>query len=195
MILVSTAKMLGISTWIRRVRNKIMNTLATVVAGNNLSVDWSGLKIIHPENMIISNNFSSGRNLWLESVNGIGKIEIGNNVNISDYVHIASLLSVKIGNGVLIGSKVLITDHSHGDVKKIIKEGIGSIPPNLRTIISKGPVVIEDNVWLGDGVCVIGSVNIGEGAVIGANAVIVKNVPAFTVWGGVPAKQIYPINN
>ena len=55
---------------------------------------------------------------------------------------------------------------------------------------SKGPVVIENDVWIGEGVCVMPGVRIGRGAVIGANAVVTQDVPANSVVGGVPAKLI-----
>ena len=64
--------------------------------------------------------------------------------------------------------------------------------PGERPVFSKGSVIIEDRVWLGDGVCVLPNVRIGEGAIVGANAVVLADVPAGTVWAGVPAKQVWP---
>ena len=57
-------------------------------------------------------------------------------------------------------------------------------------IVSKGPVVIGDNVWIGDKVTVLPGVTIGDGAVIAANAVVTKDVPAYSVVAGNPAKII-----
>ena len=55
---------------------------------------------------------------------------------------------------------------------------------------SKGVVIIEDNVWIGDQACIMPNVIIGKGAIIGANAVVTKNVIPYSVVGGNPAKII-----
>ena len=79
-----------------------------------------------------------------------------------------------------------ITDNSHG---KSDYESL-SIPPILRLLHSKGPVIIEDGVWIGDKVTILPGVRIGENSIIGANALVTKDVPANCVVGGVPAKLI-----
>ncbi|MDV8927384.1 CatB-related O-acetyltransferase [Leuconostoc mesenteroides] len=56
--------------------------------------------------------------------------------------------------------------------------------------ISKGPIIVEDDVWIGEGAYILSGVKIGQGAVIAAKSVITKNVPPYTVVGGVPAKKI-----
>jgi lipopolysaccharide O-acetyltransferase len=154
-------------------------------------IDWSDVKVMHPESIVIGDSFSAGRGLWLESVAGKGKLRIGERVNLSDYVHVGCASSVTIGNGVLIGSKVLITDHSHGETGANGARDMQT-PPNLRPIVSKGPVTIADNVWIGDGACILPNVTIGTGAIIGANAVVIRDVPAQSIWAGVPAKQVWP---
>lgn len=55
---------------------------------------------------------------------------------------------------------------------------------------SKGKVVIGNDVWIGYGVTILSGVNIGDGAVIGAKSLVVKNIPPYTIVGGVPAKII-----
>ena len=55
---------------------------------------------------------------------------------------------------------------------------------------SKGPVIIEDNVWIGEGVVILPNVRIGKSAIIGANSVVNADVPANAVIGGIPAKII-----
>ena len=111
-------------------------------------------------------------------------ITIGNNCAIGEFCHITSIRSISIGNGVLTGRRVTITDNSHG---KILLDDL-LIQPLKRKLHSNGPVVIEDNVWIGDKVSIMSGVQIGEGAVIAANAVVTKDVPAFAVVGGVPAR-------
>ena len=62
--------------------------------------------------------------------------------------------------------------------------------PLERPITSKGPVVIGNNVWIGDKATILPGVTIGDGAVIAANAVVTKDVPAYSVVGGNPARVI-----
>ena len=64
------------------------------------------------------------------------------------------------------------------------------MPANMRPMYSKGPVVIEDNVWIGEMVCILPNVRIGKGSIIGANAVVTKDVPANALVGGNPARVI-----
>lgn len=64
--------------------------------------------------------------------------------------------------------------------------GTGSYPGK----ISKGPISIGSDVWIGDNVIILSGVTIGDGAVIGAGSVVTKNIPAYTLAAGVPAKSI-----
>lgn len=110
----------------------------------------------------------------------------GDNVTMEYDCHIAAINRIEIGKNVLIASKVYISDHSHGGTTK----SDISLPPNDRPIISKGPVLIEDNVWLGENVVVLPNVRIGHSAIIGANSVVTKDIPACVLAAGSPAKII-----
>ena len=57
-------------------------------------------------------------------------------------------------------------------------------------LISKGKIHISKNVWIGEGACILAGVNIGQGAIIGANAVVTKDIPNFAIAVGVPARII-----
>jgi acetyltransferase-like isoleucine patch superfamily enzyme len=81
---------------------------------------------------------------------------------------------------------VFITDHYHGTTGA---DDL-AIPPLERKLFFKGPVVIEENVWIGEGVAIMPDVTIGKGSVIGANAVVTKSVPPLSVVAGAPAKVI-----
>ena len=69
------------------------------------------------------------------------------------------------------------------------------IIPYEREIVSKGKIVIGNNVWLGNNVCVMPGVTIGDGVVVGANSVVTKDVPPYCVAVGVPAKIIKDCRN
>lgn len=118
-------------------------------------------------------------------------IIIGNNCSIGEYVHITSINHIEIGSNVLMGRRVTISDNSHG--RNLSKDEI-QIPPNQRKIYSKGGVIIEDNVWIGDKATILAGVKIGYGAIIGANSVVTKDVPSYSVVGGNPAKILRIIN-
>ena len=111
-------------------------------------------------------------------------LEIGNHVNIGDDSNISCINKISIHDGVRLGRKVMINDNSHGnftieDLKK---------SPIDRCLISKGPIIIEKNVWIGEMAIILGNVHIGEGAIVAANAVVTKDVPPFSIATGVPAR-------
>lgn len=141
-------------------------------------------------------NFTSGFGCRIEAYPSSKEIEtcifIGDNVQINDYVHIGSIGSISIGNNVLMASKIYITDHNHGSYDDIISDHPMSIPHN-RIRISK-PVIIEDNVWLGESVCVLPGVTIGKGCVIGALSVVSKSIPPYSIAVGSPAKVVKKFN-
>jgi acetyltransferase-like isoleucine patch superfamily enzyme len=62
---------------------------------------------------------------------------------------------------------------------------------DYREALTKGAVLVEDDVWIGFGATVLSGVKIGRGAIIGACALVVKDVPPFTIVGGVPARAIH----
>lgn len=113
-------------------------------------------------------------------------ISIGNNVIVNFDCHIGAINKIIIGNNVLIGSRVLIIDHNHG---QIIKDELIT-PPFKRELFSKGPVIIKDNVWICEGVCILPNVTIGSNSIIAANSVVTMSVPDNCVVGGIPAKII-----
>jgi acetyltransferase-like isoleucine patch superfamily enzyme len=116
-------------------------------------------------------------------------ISIGDRVSINYDCHIGCVDQIIIGNDVLLASRVYISDHSHGapDFHDI------DTPPSLRNVFSKGPVIIEDGVWIGEGACVLPGVRIGRHAIVGANAVVTRDVPPYTIVGGCPARPIRTI--
>lgn len=117
-------------------------------------------------------------------------ITIGHNVCFNYRCHVGAINKIIIGNNVLIGSQVLITDHSHGELTK--EELL--ISPAKRKLYSKGPVIIGDDVWIGEGACILPNVTIGHNSVIGANSVVTHDIPPFSIVGGNPARIIRKYN-
>lgn len=114
------------------------------------------------------------------------KISIGNNCKLRAYFRISAYDSILMGNGILTGTNVFITDNSHGttDLAQL------SINPDCRPVYSKGPVEIGDNVWIGSNVCIMPNVKIGNGVIIGANSVVTHDIPPYSVAAGCPAHVI-----
>lgn len=143
----------------------------------------------------IGNGFTSGVGMRLDAFPIHGKVclEIGNNVEVNDYVHIGAINSVKIGNNVLIASKVFISDHNHGSYGlNNLHDSPLSIPKDRD--LSFSFVTIEDNVWLGEFVAVLPGVTIGKGSIIGSMSVVSRSIPAFSIAVGSPAKVIKKYN-
>jgi acetyltransferase-like isoleucine patch superfamily enzyme len=142
--------------------------------------------------MTIGENFGSLERLRLEcwdtfsGLKYVPNLVIGKNVAMNFNVHIGCIDSVIIGDNVLFGSNIFITDHQHGYIDK---RDLG-IAPAKRFLSTNGPVEIENNVWIGENVAIMPNVTIGEGSIIGANSVVTKSFPKNSVLAGVPAKLI-----
>ena len=162
---------------------------------SNFSVE-KGIVINNPQCVYFGKNIGIGENTFLGPVTEYmhiaynPKIVIGEGTWVGKNCSIAAINKVEIGKNVLFAGQVHITDHSHGyeDITK---------PMIVQTLISKGPVVIEDDCWLGFGSEILSGVHIGKHSVVAARAVVTKDVPAYSVVAGNPAKVIkkYDMDN
>jgi acetyltransferase-like isoleucine patch superfamily enzyme len=127
----------------------------------------------------VSNSFGK---LLCHSPNII-KIKIGNHVDIGNGTFISANNDIQIGNHVIMAPYVFITDHDHGifDVTKNLHQ---------QPITEGGSVIIKDNVFLGTKSSILKNVTIGQHSTIGANSVVVKDIPPFCIAAGNPAKII-----
>lgn len=165
---------------------------------------YPGIRIIrfpfdirNKKNIAIGEGFTTGRCCRLEVCGehtGAEKcLIIGKQVQINDFVHIAAYQKVSIGNHVLIASKVFITDINHGDFGDGNVYDI-SLPPVAQEL-SSAAVYIEDQVWIGESVCILPGVTIGRCSVIGALATVTKSIPPYSIAVGNPARVIKRYNH
>lgn len=90
--------------------------------------------------------------------------------------------SITIGNYVHTGTNVVMLGFNHGFYTRDI--------PTKQQDYMDAPIVIGDDVWIGTGAVILSGVTIGKGAIIAAGAVVNKDVPEYTIVGGVPAKVL-----
>ncbi len=95
----------------------------------------------------------------------------------------SSVGTVIIGRNVIIGDELIAISRNHefADTNKPIKE---------QGFQEDRPIIVDDNVWIGARVILLPGIHIGEGAVIGAGAVVTKDVCPYAIVGGNPAREI-----
>lgn len=114
------------------------------------------------------------------------EIKIGDGCRFGAWNHITAINRIEIGAGCVTGKWVTITDNSHGTTDY---EAL-RIPPAARPLYSKGQVRIGENVWIGDKATILPGVTIGAGSVVAANTIVTKDIPAYCVVAGNPARII-----
>lgn len=130
--------------------------------------------------IILRENVSIDRGVDMKSIGG--RIEIGRTTYIGPYVCLAGAGNITIGENCLIASHsgIYANNHLFSDLTQ---------PIMTQGTTTRG-IVIEDDCWLGTGVKVLDGVRIGRGSVIGAGAVVTKDIPPYSVAVGVPAKVV-----
>jgi len=129
-------------------------------------------------------NFRGGFSVGVGSVVSCsgGTVTIGNRVYIGRNCTIACHESIDIGQNAMIANGVSIYDHDHG----IEQNGIAYRDQPFKS----SPVFIGNGAWIGANAVILKGASIGAGSVVAAGAVVVKSIPEFELWGGVPAKFI-----
>ena len=145
-------------------KNFFYNMQLAIISGGSLSLG-SG------------NFFDKGSDLEIKS-----RFRVGSRNYFNKNVKIVCLDKIEIGDDCLFADSVHIYDHDHryDDISKPIST------QGYKT----SPVKIGNNVWLGAKVTVLKGVTIGDGAIVGANSVVTKDLPANSICGGIPAKVI-----
>lgn len=138
-----------------------------------LNINNSSIRLVLRKNSRIKRNVI---------IQGSGYFELGENSYIGSYSVVGVNKKIIIGKNVMISDNVSIRDTDH----KFDKINV----PMIFQGIDTDKIFIEDDVWIGHGVIITKGVKIGKGAIVAAGAVVTKDVPPYTVVGGVPAKII-----
>lgn len=115
---------------------------------------------------------------------------IGDDCEMGDMTHIVAHEKVQIGSHVLIASKCFISDTNHGRYHGDQQDSPDT-PPNQRKLVTE-PVIIGNNVWIGENAVILAGARIGDGCIIGANSVVTKVIePGSVVTGANVVKRRY----
>jgi len=153
-----------------------------------------GVKIEHPEYVSLGDCVHINDYCWLSIVDknsefsqsipdGEPELTIGSGTYIGRFGTLACVNRIIIGDDVLISDRVFIGDAEHGFL-------LTSVAIKDQKISSPGPVIIGDGTWVGIGVSILPNVKIGKNCVIGANSVVTRDIPDFSVAIGNPAKVV-----
>jgi acetyltransferase-like isoleucine patch superfamily enzyme len=175
--------------FVQRIRNRLSILYYQKIAKKKFNFFGLNVLVLPPlridghENISLEDNVHINYKTWLAAL-PLAKtssciLQIGAGSIIGNFNHIYATQKIIIGKKVLTADKVYISDNFHG--YKNIKAPIMDQP-----IIQNKEVSIGDGSWLGENVVVLGS-KIGRNCVIGANAVVTKDIPDFCVVVGVPA--------
>jgi acetyltransferase-like isoleucine patch superfamily enzyme len=155
--------------------------------GRNVYI-FPGGRIVRPQFISIGDNVRIGKNtdIYVHPKDRNSKeyvLKIGNNVHIGNYNIIGARNSIVLEENILLGPRVIIIDHTHRyeDV---------DVPVKVQPVIEEGTVRLERDCWVGANVFILPNVTIGRHAVIGANAVVNRDIPPYSVAVGAPAKVI-----
>lgn len=140
-----------------------------------------GVLVFHPENIEIGDNVYIGHYTILKGYYKNLMI-IGDHTWIGQHCFLHSAGGLRIGKAVGIGPGVIILTSQHEALERDI--------PVYFTPLKFAEVILEDGCDIGAGAIILPGVRIGEGAIVGAGSVVTRDIPAYEVWAGVPARRI-----
>lgn len=141
------------------------------------SVIVAPLRLQGVEHISIGDDVTIREGSWLAAEGERGALTIGDRTHAGHRVHVHSIDPVTIGRNCQIADNTMITTSDHDRIERAKVHGTG-------------PVTIGDDVFIGQNAVILGGVTIGDGATVAAGAVVVADVPAHAVVGGVPAKVL-----
>lgn len=155
--------------------------------GNYLKLgDFTYISALSKHGVTFGNNVGIGaysRVIVSTSLNQIGEfVKIGNNVGIGEYAYLGGAGGLEIGDDCIVGQYFSChpENHNYSDI---------NVPIRLQGVNRKG-IKIGKNCWIGGKVTILDGVEIGDGCIIAAGAVVNKSFPANSILGGVPAKLL-----
>lgn len=128
------------------------------------------------------------RDCWLQTIGDAAVLDIGRFAGIGMGASISAANRITIGDYVIFGRNVFISDHAHAF------QDVG-LPISTQGIDNVGPVAIGSETWLGQNTVVLPGVSIGRHCVIGANSVVNSSLPDFSVAVGAPARVVKRYNS
>jgi len=155
-----------------------------ITLGNRVAIDDYGLLDASgagEEGVHLGDDVIVSRNCVIQGKTG--PVVIGSKTDIGCNTILSS------STGIVIGRSVLIAGNCYIGGGRYLSDR-WDIPMMEQGVYSKGPVAIADDVWLGAGAIVLDGVSIGKGCIVGAGAVVTKDIPDYTVAVGVPARII-----
>lgn len=173
--------------WMMRGRGVRMFCLRRIRWGNYLKLgDYVYISALGREGVRFGNNVGIGafsRIVVATSLNDPGNfIRIGNNVGIGEFAYLGGAGGLEIGDDCIVGQYLSCHPENH-------QFGLPDTPIRLQGVIRQG-IKIGANCWIGSKVTILDGVEIGEGCVIAAGAVVNRSMPPNSIVGGVPARLI-----
>jgi acetyltransferase-like isoleucine patch superfamily enzyme len=140
------------------------------------------LEALRQDRLRIGANVLFEPNVWLTAPDA-ARIHIGAGTFLNQGVMVASLELVQIGEHCMFANGCFVTDADHrsDDLEQ---------PITWQGFTTKGPTRVGDNVWCGANVVVTSGVTVGERSVIGANSVVTRDIPPFSIAAGAPARVL-----
>lgn len=156
--------------------------------GSGCRIEWP-LKVHGSEYITLGNNVTISWHGWLYGNDRYAnqrftpEIIIEDSTYIGNNCHIVACNKIRIGKDVLIADRCYLSDnlHEYKDISCSIRDNVILVP---------GEINIGDGSWIGDNVCIFGNVTVGKHCVIGANSVVIRDIPDYSVAVGVPARIV-----
>lgn len=151
------------------------------------SVVQPPVRLKNTDRIAVGEGVFVGGGSWLQVLDGApgdgAAIAVGDGTSIVGRCVLSAAASVRLGANVLLARNVYVSDHSHrfdDTARPVLAQGVDKV----------APVEIGDGAWLAENVVVLPGVRIGRGAVIGANSVVAEDVPDHCVAVGQPARVV-----